>query len=62
MDFEGDWDGERGVILVFMEDILETYAMPYDPSIPMICMDEQPMQLLGEKLTPIAMKSGKPQI
>lgn len=42
-----------------MEDILETYALPYDPAIPMICMDEQPVQLLGEKLQPITMKPGK---
>lgn len=32
------------------------YALPYDPEIPMICMDEQPCQLLGEKLEPICMK------
>lgn len=42
-----------------MEDVLETYALPYDPTIPLICMDEQPVQLLGEKLKPIAMKAGK---
>ena len=44
-----------------MEDILEIYALPYDPDIPMICMDEQPVQLLGEKLKPVAMKPGKPR-
>ena len=44
-----------------MEDILEIYALPYDPEIPMICMDEQPVQLLGEKLKPIAIKPGKPR-
>jgi len=44
-----------------MEDILEVYALPYDPEIPMICMDEQPVQLLGEKLQPIAMKPGTPR-
>lgn len=44
-----------------MEDILETYALPYDPEIPLICMDEQPVQLLGEKLKPISMKPGKPR-
>ena len=44
-----------------MEDVLETYALPYDPTIPMICMDEQPVQLLGEKLKPISMKPGKPR-
>ena len=42
-----------------MEDILETYALPYDPEQPMICMDEQPLQLLGEKHPPIAMQPGQ---
>lgn len=44
-----------------MEDILETYALPYDPEIPLICMDEQPVQLLGEKIQPIPMRQGKPR-
>ena len=43
-----------------MEDILETYALPYDKEVPLICMDEQPVQLLGEKLKPIPMEKGKP--
>lgn len=42
-----------------MEDILEVYALPYDEDIPMVCMDEQPCQLLGEKLEPIPMEPGK---
>jgi len=41
-----------------MEDILEVYALPYDPNIPMICMDEQPYQLLGESQEPIPMSQG----
>ena len=43
-----------------MEDILEVYALPYDPNIPMICMDEQPYQLLGESRQPIPMEPGNP--
>ena len=42
-----------------MEDILEVYALPYDEEIPLICMDEQPCQLLGEKLEPLPMLTGK---
>jgi hypothetical protein len=42
-----------------MEDILDTYALPYDPKIPLICMDEQPCQLLGHKLEPLPMKPGR---
>jgi hypothetical protein len=28
--------------------VLETYAQPYDPRFPVVCMDEQPVQLLKE--------------
>jgi len=31
-----------------MEDVLETYEKPYDPDCPVVCMDEQPVQLLKE--------------
>jgi hypothetical protein len=31
-----------------MEEVLETYAQPYDPACPVICMDEQPVQLVKE--------------
>lgn len=31
-----------------MEDILEVYSRPYDVSHPVVCMDEKPVQLLGE--------------
>ena len=37
-----------------MEQVLEVYARPYDPRFPVLCMDEQPIQLLGETRTPIA--------
>ena len=36
-----------------MEEILETYALPWDPRVPVICMDEQPIQLLKETRVPI---------
>jgi hypothetical protein len=37
-----------------MEEVLETYAKPYNPHVPVLCMDEQPVQLLKETRTPIA--------
>jgi len=37
---------------------LEVYSLPYDENSPMICMDEQPVQLLDEKLTPVPMSQG----
>ena len=36
-----------------MEEVLETYARPYDPQYPILCMDEQPIQLLKETRKPI---------
>ena len=36
-----------------MEEVLETYAQPYDPKRPVLCMDEQPVQLLKETRVPI---------
>ena len=36
-----------------MEEVIETYSTPYDPACPVLCMDEQPVQLLKETRTPI---------
>jgi hypothetical protein len=36
-----------------MEEVLETYAKAYDPEHPVICMDEQPVQVLKETRVPI---------
>ena len=36
-----------------MEEVLETYAKAYDPPHPVLCMDEQPVQLLKETRVPI---------
>jgi hypothetical protein len=44
-----------------MEDVLDLYEQPYNPLFPLLCFDETPYQLIGEKLVPIAMKPGQPQ-
>src|SRR5579872_194624 len=36
-----------------MEEVLEIYAKPYDSKNPVVCMDEQPVQLIGETRVPI---------
>ena len=36
-----------------MEEVLETYEKPYDPARPVLCMDEQPVQLINEVRKPI---------
>jgi hypothetical protein len=38
-----------------MEDVLEVYHRPYNEQKPVICMDEQPVQLLGEKREAVPM-------
>lgn len=37
-----------------MEEVLETYEKPYNPACPVLCMDEQPVQLLKETREPLA--------
>ena len=44
-----------------MEDVLDTYCLPYDPDWPVLCMDEQPIQLLKETRTPIAATLNHPR-
>jgi len=44
-----------------MEDVLEVYQRPYDPKYPVVCLDEQPTQLIGETRRPIAVEPGQPQ-
>jgi DDE superfamily endonuclease len=41
-----------------MEDVLDIYARPFDPAIPVVCMDEKPYQLLGHARDPIAAAPG----
>jgi hypothetical protein len=36
-----------------MEEVVETYEKPYDPKVPVLCMDEQPVQLQKETRVPI---------
>lgn len=44
-----------------MEDVLETYARPYDPAFPVLCMDEQPVQLVKEVKQPIPATKQRPR-
>lgn len=41
-----------------MEDVLEVYTRPYDPTRPVICMDEKPFQLLADARDPIPASPG----
>lgn len=42
-----------------MEDILDIYEMPYNPTVPVVCMDEKPYQLLSGTRGAIAYASGR---
>jgi len=41
-----------------MEDVLDVYARPRDPALPVVCMDEKPYQLLGHARDPIPAAPG----
>ncbi len=47
-----------GEYLARLEDVLDIYHLPYNEKRPVICLDELPFQLLGEKVEPIRMKTG----
>ena len=42
-----------------MYDVLDLYEEPYDPKRPLVCLDEKPKQLLGDKRMPIPLKPGR---
>jgi hypothetical protein len=50
-----------GEFVACMEEVLETYAQPYDSKHPVLCMDEQPVQLLKETRAPIAATKNHPR-
>jgi hypothetical protein len=50
-----------GEFVAHMEDILEVYHLPYDPQVPLICMDEQPVQLIKEIRQALPAAAGKPE-
>ena len=43
-----------------MEQVLEVYQRPYDPRRPVVCMDEQPKQLISEVNPPESAAPGQP--
>ena len=43
-----------------MEDVLDVYERPYDPTRPVVCLDETSRQLLGEVRPPLPPTPGHP--
>lgn len=44
-----------------MEDVLDLYCLAYDPEVPLVCMDEQPTQLIAETRPTLPQEPGKPE-
>jgi hypothetical protein len=44
-----------------MEDVLAVYEKPYNPKVPVLCMDEQPVQLVKEVKAPIEATADHPR-
>jgi hypothetical protein len=49
-----------GEYVARMEDVLDLYAEPPDPTCPVVCLDESPLQLIGETRQPIPAAPGQP--
>jgi DDE superfamily endonuclease len=43
-----------------MEDVLDVYQRPFDPDRPLVCIDEQPQQLVSEVRVPLPGRPGAP--
>ena len=48
-----------GIFIAKMEQILWLYAQPYEENYPVVCFDERPCFLIGDKVEPTAMQTGK---
>jgi hypothetical protein len=53
--------GADGEFAACMEEVLETYEKAYNPAQPVLCMDEQPVQLLKETRQPIPATKDHPE-
>jgi DDE superfamily endonuclease len=47
------------LFLARMEQLLYLYALPYDEHYPVVCFDERPCFLIGERVEGLAMKAGQ---
>ncbi len=49
-----------GEFVAAMEQVLDVYSRPHDPTHPVVCMDETPRQLIGQVRSPIEAEPGRP--
>lgn len=53
---------QYGDFVAAMENVLRVYHRPLDVRFPVVCMDEQPVQLIGETRIPIPARPGRPDL
>jgi len=51
---------QSGEFVAHMDEILDVYQTPYDPQGPVVCMDEQSVQLIKETRQPLPAAPGQP--
>ena len=51
----------NGAFVACMEDVLDIYSWEYDETHPVVCMDEQPTQLVKETRQPLPTRPGAPK-
>jgi len=51
---------QDAAFVAHMEQVLEVYKRPYDAKHPVVCMDEQPKQLIAETRKPVPAAPGHP--
>ncbi len=52
---------QNAAFVACMEDVLDLYCQPYDPRVPIVNMDEQPVQLVKETRQPLPPAPGQPE-
>lgn len=52
---------EDSDFVAHMEDVLDVYKRPYDPQLPVVCMDEQSTQLIKETRSKVPAAPGRPE-
>jgi DDE superfamily endonuclease len=51
---------QSGEVVAQMEAVLAVSQQPYDPQVPLVCMDEQPVPLIKALRKPLPAKAGQP--
>jgi hypothetical protein len=51
----------NSLFIAQMERILALYALPYNPLYPVVCFDERPCFLIGDRIEPLALQTGQPR-